>query len=111
VRKDGTIEVRQKGTIQLLDEWFTKKFSMADRTPINDAITTFKRVRQLRQKPGYVLDENSFDQKYYHDQRQLMGKVYEAVKTVRLEIAKHPKANADKLNWVSHQSEIRIWCR
>ena len=93
-RKDGKIEVRQKGTIQLLDEWLMKKFRTPDRTPIDDTIAVFKRVRKLRQQPAHALDENIFDQKYYHDQRQLMKQVYEAVQTLRLTLANHPNAGS-----------------
>lgn len=94
IRKDGKVEVRQKGTIQLLDEWLERSFRIPDRPPINEAIAAFKSVRKLRQKPAHAIDENVFDQKYYHDQRQLMKEVYGAVHTLRLAFANHPKARS-----------------
>ena len=99
-RKDGKVEVLRKGTIQLLAEWLTKRFHTPDRTPIDDAIAAFKRVRQLRQRPAHALDENVFDQKYYQEQRQLMKQVYEAVQTLRLALANHPRVGTVQLPWL-----------
>jgi hypothetical protein len=93
-RKDGKIEVWPKGTIQLLDEWLVKKFKTLDRTPIQETIQTFKRVRQARQKPAHAVDDDVFDQKYYHEQREIMKKAYVAVQTLRLALANDPKASS-----------------
>jgi hypothetical protein len=107
VRKDGKIEVRPKGTIQMLDEWLAKRFRTPDRTPIVEAIQVFKLVRQMRQKPAHSVDENTFDQRYYHEQREIMEKVYVSVQTLRLILANHPKANAFRVP--DFLTEGKIW--
>ena len=108
-RKDGKIEVRPKGTIQMLDEWLAKRFRTPDRTPIVEAIQAFKLVRQKRQKPAHSVDENVFDQKYYHEQREIMAKVYASVQTLRLLLANHPRASAFRVPEVL--IEGKIWMR
>jgi hypothetical protein len=107
VRKDGRIEVRHKNTIQMLDDWLTRRFRTPDRTPVIEAIQTFKLVRGMRQKPAHSVDDNVFDQKYYHQQRETMEKVYGAVQTLRLILANHPKASAFRVP--DALAEGRIW--
>jgi hypothetical protein len=107
VRSDGKVEVRQKGTVQLLDEWIGKKFSAPDRKPIEDMISTFKLVRKLRRKPAHSLEDDHFDHKFFKNQRDLMIKAYAALKTLRLMFANHPRARAYK---VSEELEnVLIW--
>jgi hypothetical protein len=48
VRRSGKVVVRQKGAIQLLDEWLKLKFIAEDRKPTEEMIETFKEIRQLR---------------------------------------------------------------
>ncbi len=106
-RKDGKIVVRQKGTIQILDEWLKLKFRIADRTPIDEMIATFKEIRQLRQKPAHSLAEDSFDQKYFQQQRDIMVKAYDGARTLRLIFAQHPSAKEYKIpDW---QEDVKIW--
>ncbi len=92
IRRDGKVEVRKKGTIQMLAEWISRRFKIADRTPIDEAIAAFQEVRKLRQKPAHAIEEDSFNQRYYQRQREIMARVYVAVQTLRLMLANHPKA-------------------
>jgi hypothetical protein len=61
-------------------------------------------VRTARQKPAHAIDENVFDQKYIKDQRDLIIRVYSAIRTVRLILANHPKVQAAEI-------EIPEWVR
>jgi hypothetical protein len=88
-RPDGKVEVRQRGTIQLLDEWLGK-FETDDRTDLDAAVKTFRVVRELRQRPAHALDDNRFDLAYYDDQRRLVLRAYQAVRLLRLVMANHP---------------------
>lgn len=89
-REDGKVEVRQKGTIALLDEWVKRMFRPQDPTALHNMLSTFRKVRKLRQKPAHSPQENQFDQKYLHEQRALVMDAYDAVRTVRLVLANHP---------------------
>lgn len=106
-RKDGKIVVREKGTIQILDDWLKKRFKAADRKPIEEALSSLRKVRQLRQKPAHSINENKFDQQYVHEQRELMKEVYGAVNTIRQIFAKHPATKGVKVS--SALEEGKIW--
>lgn len=97
IRRDGKIVVSQKGTIQLLDDWLKLKFRTNDPTPLVEMIDTFKEIRKLRQKPAHAANEDIFDQKYYHQQRDIIKRVYVAVSTLREIFSKHPQAREYKI--------------
>ena len=90
VRKDGKVVVRQKGTIQILDDWLKLMYRADDRKPIEEMIDTFKQIRQLRQRPAHAIDDDVFDQKYFKQQRTLIIKAYKAIRLLRLIFANHP---------------------
>jgi hypothetical protein len=106
-RKDGKIVVTQKGTIQLLEEWFRKWFKTSDWEPVEEMIAAFKEVRRLRSKPAHALDDNTFDHAWLKQQREVMMSAYNGVRTIRLAFANHPKAQVCKVADVVQ--EARIW--
>ena len=83
-RSDGKVIVRQKGTIQILDEWLRLKFIPEDTKPMEDMIDTFKEIRQLRQYPAHFIDDDVFDQKYIKQQRELIIRAYSGIRLIRL---------------------------
>lgn len=91
MRKDGKVEVTQKGTIQLLDEWLRLKFRphVGDDSPINEMIKTFKKVRNQRNKPSHSIREDVFEQTYIKKQREIVVEVYTAIRTLRLIFMNH----------------------
>lgn len=91
VRKsDGKVIVRQKGTIQILDEWLKLNYRTRDRGPIEEMINNFKEIRRLRQRPAHVINEDVFDQKYFKQQREIAIKAYKGIRLLRLIFADHP---------------------
>lgn len=90
-REDGKIVVTQKGTIQILEDWINKYFRPADPTPIENMVKTFRKVRQLRQKPAHKVNADAFDQQLFKQQRDIVINAYDAVRTLRLILANHPK--------------------
>jgi hypothetical protein len=103
-RPDGKVQVQQKGTLQILDDWVRKNFRPADWKLWDESIKALRDVRTARQKPAHAIDENVFDQKYIKDQRDLIIRVYSAIRTVRLILANHPKVQAAEI-------EIPEWVR
>lgn len=89
-REDGKIVVRSKGTITMLEEWLNDQFSSAEGDPVKELIDTFKSVRDQRQKPAHSLKPDEFNQKYFHAQRELIIKAYDAIRLIRLIFANHP---------------------
>ena len=103
IQQDGT----RKGTIQILDEWIKLRVRPSNPTQMKQMISTLRKVRQLRQGPAHVVDENRFDQKYFKRQRQLMIEIYSALRVLRHMFANHPKARGYKVPEMLAKG--RIW--
>ncbi|MGH9429540.1 MAG: AAA family ATPase, partial [Terriglobia bacterium] len=106
-RGDGKIVVKQRGTIQILDDWLDSQFRQDDRSSIEEMLQTLRRVRALRQRPAHAIKENEFNEKYIHEQRELMKSVYRAVKILRLALGCHPLAQSVAVN--QHLEKGLIW--
>ena len=97
-RDDGKIIVRQKGTIQILNDWLKNNFQTNDWSEIEEMFQTLRHIRNLRQKPAHSIKENLFDPKYVREQLELMKKVYRVVKILRVVLALHPSASDIAIN-------------
>ncbi len=106
-RGDGKIVIHQKGTIRLLEEWLRKRFRTPDMEPINGMIAAFKEVRQLRQRPAHAADENAFDKAIFQRQRELMIRVCDGVRTLRLVFTSHPSVGNYEVS--SSIRDGKIW--
>lgn len=96
-RGDGKVALRSKGTISMLNEWLNLKFRPKDPKLMHDMIAAFRKVRRLRQKPAHAVDADTFDQKFFHRQRELIISAYTAIRTLRLIFANHPKVISAKI--------------
>ncbi len=106
-RNDGTVVVRQKGSISVLDEWFANYYTFKDRTPITEMIEALREVRRQRQRPAHALEDDAFDQQYFRSQREMIIKAYEGLRTLRLTFANHPKVKGYK--YPEHLDSGVIW--
>jgi hypothetical protein len=109
-RSDGRIEVRQKGSIQVLADWVERMFRPAgqeDRGSIAEMIRTLRDVRRRRMRPAHALDNDAFRQGFAQEQRDLIVKVYGAVKVLRLVVSRHPRSAAVELP--PYIGEGNIW--
>lgn len=103
VRDDGVTVSQPRGTLRILEEWIRLKFRTPDPTPIDEAIAAFKQVRRLRQRPAHALEDDEFDQEYIKRQRHLVVDSYNGVRTLRLILAKHPRAkDYEPPDWLEH---------
>jgi len=105
-QNDGRIEIRQKGTIKLLEDWLQRKFRTTYRNPINEMIDTFREVRKQRQKPAHTNSDDEFNQDFLHKQRDIMERAYHAINVLRQIFAQH-SSNRD-FNFNSHLDELVI---
>ena len=105
-RPDGKIVIAQKGTIQLLEQWFQKKMRFSDPQPFNDMLAIFREVRKARQHPAHTAEDSIFDQKIFKDQRELAVRAYDAVRTIRLMLANHPAVRDYKVPEKLFKGEI-----
>lgn len=108
-RPDGKIVVRPKGTIQILESWVNKYFKPVDRKPIDDMLDTFRKVRNLRQKPAHKVCTDVFNQEHFRKQREIVVDAYDAVRTLRLILANHPRVKRNPPEIGKHLFEGKIW--
>lgn len=90
-RKDGKIVVIQISTIRMLETWLNKFFVPEDPKLIQGIIDKFKTIRKERQPVAHKIDDNVFDQEYFHKQRKLIISAYEAINVLRILLSTHPK--------------------
>jgi hypothetical protein len=106
LRPDGRVEVVKKGSISMLAEWLDAVFVPADPEVIPEMLGVFREVRRLRQKPAHAIVSDKFDQGYYHEQRELMRRVYGAISSLRKILANHPSTLQLE---IPRQLTGRIW--
>jgi hypothetical protein len=105
-RSDGKVIVAPKGTIQLMEQWFQKKMRFTNPAPFNQMISSFKKVRRLRQKPAHKSEDNKFDQEIFQEQRKLALEAYAAIRAIRLMLANHPATQTHKVPGWLFEGEI-----
>lgn len=109
-RKDGTVEVKAKGTIVLLEEWVASKFRLRDDPKIlDDMFRGLREIRKLRQLPAHSLKPNEYDAALFEEQRQLFHRAYSSLRTLRMVIANHPKAGPVEAELDSRVYKGEIW--
>lgn len=80
-----------KGTIGLLEEYFNF-LNAKDRSPIEEMLKTFRKVRSERSKSSHHDLEDEFKYEYNRKQRDLMREAYSAVRLIRLAFTNAPNA-------------------
>lgn len=110
-RNDGKVEVQHKASLTIMEDWIRKYFWINDPKDLNEMFETFRKIRRDRQKPAHALDENIFDQKYFHEQRDLLIKAYRAIKMLRLLLGSHPKVKSGAYEIDEYLQEGNIWTR
>ena len=86
------VEVRPISTIRLLETWLSERFAPDDPQLLPETLKAFREVRKLRQNPAHSVEEDRFDQKYFHQQREIIIRAYTAVRMLRLMLMNHPSA-------------------
>ena len=108
-RADGKTVVQAKGTLTILDDWLRNYFKTPDWSLWVESLKSLRNIRQLRAKPAHAVDENVFDQKYLHDQRELMVRAYSALGVLRSIVARHPKVKAAGIQIPDWLEKGLIW--
>ena len=108
-KPDGRYEVRQKGTIRLLDEFVRQNFKTSDWTPWNECISGLRQIRQTRQKPAHALNEDRFDAKISRQQRDLAIMGYEVISTIRQVFERHERVKVLDLEIPDWLQNGKIW--
>jgi hypothetical protein len=108
-RADGKIVVRNRGTLQLLENWLKQTVILQEPEMLNEIISALKRVRSLRQRPAHRVEEDAFNQDYLKMQRDLIVSTYTALRNLRLIFACHPMVRANPPKISKLLFEGRIW--
>ncbi len=91
-RPDGKIEVKQKGTIQLLEDWLRSYYRTSEPSRHQELMQIPRKIRKLRQAPAHKLNDDIFDATLLKDQRDLITEAYSFVQCLRIVFKNHPMA-------------------
>jgi hypothetical protein len=106
-RPDGSIVIERKGTLRMLGEWLDQQQQVLTLDHKERALKVFKKIRQLRQKPAHSSQEDAFDQRFVHEQRELMEETFNAMRSLRQILQSHPAASGYQVEgWLR---DGRIW--
>lgn len=107
-RTDGKVEVQQRGTIVMLEDWLNTAVRLPDPGPKDEMLRELREIRKLRQKPAHAVDDDSYDPALFQEQRRLFLNGYDVVRTLRLLLANHPRARRaqDEMNEQVRKGEI-----
>jgi hypothetical protein len=108
-RNDSKIQVQQKSTLRILDDWIREAFRTRDWEPWDESIETLRKIRKMRQKPAHKVSEDQFDQKYFKKQREIIVDAYSAVRNLRLLFANHPKVKKASIDIPDWLQDGKIW--
>ncbi len=105
VRCDGRIEVQQKNSLTLLDEWLRAEIIWDDADEFRKiVIEPLHEVRKLRQKPAHTFTTDRFSTDYYDSRRKLLWAVFNSLSNIRATLAKHPSARDIKVpSWLDDE--------
>jgi hypothetical protein len=105
-RKDGGLIVKQKATITLLKDWIDAKIRFPDPQPKDEMIKVFREIRTMRMPQAHSVEEDTFNQRYFKDQRDLIIKAYDSIRRLRLILANHPSTKSYEVpDWL-YKGEI-----
>lgn len=106
---DGTVQVIEKGSLVLLDEWLKKHYRLKGDAGYDYIVGPLREVRRLRQKPAHSIETDRYDPGYNAQQDELIGRVYRAVEAIRILLSRHEKAKEYRLpDWLE-QGKIKIF--
>lgn len=91
---DGSIEVRQLGTITLLERWLNAKYRDRDGQEVGDEVVQpLRKVRNARQPMAHSLSGDSYDSSLPNNQDALLVAALRSLQKLRLILSSHPKAS------------------
>jgi hypothetical protein len=91
--KDGTVRVRDKGSIRLLEEFLTRHLRLEQPEVLDELVKTLKHIRGRRSRPSHSVTNNVYNPDVVAEQRGIMRRAYTAVRDLRLMLMLHPKAS------------------
>jgi hypothetical protein len=108
-RRGNRVVPVERGTLAMLEDWVKSKFRVADPAPLDSMVAIFKEVRKMRAPRAHRIQTDEFDQRYFQDQRELIIRAYDGVRTLRLLLANHPAVRRANLPVNELLEKGEIW--
>jgi hypothetical protein len=90
---DGSVEVRQLGTITLLERWLNAKYRDRDGEEIgNEVVEPLREVRKARQPTAHSLSQDAYDSSLPNAQDALLAAALRSLQKLRLIFSSHRNA-------------------
>ncbi len=108
-KDDGTVVKIPRGTLAIFSDWIERNFSPSPKTKeeVDQALKVLKDVRKLRQRPAHSVSVDEFDLDYIKEQRELMKRIFQAVRIIRLMLSSMPgAASFEEPDWYQN---AKIW--
>lgn len=104
-----TIEKLKGYSMRKLEIWINKHIRFSDPKPKDDMLQIFRDIRGLRSKPAHTHFINEWNLKFFQDQKELVKKAYQAIRTLRLILANHTRARSVEVpDWL-FEGKIRTF--
>jgi hypothetical protein len=89
-RADNTVEMRQRATLQLLEDFISSNYHTADGEDIaREVVAPLKNIRKLRQPPAHAVQGDEYDPTYPGRQDELVGEALQTLQKLRLIFSCH----------------------
>lgn len=105
--EDGLVERKNKGTLQLFEEWLNSVYSPNNADDMSGLFRPLKKIRRERQEPAHRISDNYYDKKFIEKQKKTISEVYGVFYTLRKIFQEHPKAKDVELPEWLDKGEIK----
>jgi len=96
-RGDGTLEVRQFGTIALLERWLKHHYKDRDGKDVSaEVVAPFKKIRRSRNPIAHTIGKDEYDLSLPEKQDELLGETKSGLTRLRWILSSHPDASSYK---------------
>ncbi len=103
------VERKQKGTLNLFEEWLISIYETDNKELLKDLFKPFRKIRKERQNPAHKISEDYYDKKFIEKQKKLISDSYSSVRALREIFQQHPKAKDIEIpEWLDN-GEIKIF--
>jgi hypothetical protein len=94
-RGDGSIEVRQLGTIALLERWLKRHYKNRDGKDVSaEVVAPLKKIRKSRQPIAHAIGKDEYDPSFPEKQDELLGEMKNGLTRLRWILSSHPDASS-----------------
>ena len=90
---DNEFERQPKGSITMLEEWLSLRYSALPPDERTAVINPLREVRNLRQKPAHMIVADNYDKQFYELQDNLVWNVYSALNGLRHILTQDPSVS------------------